>query len=355
MKRYGNLWSQVICFENLLDAFYKASKGKRSRGAVAHFALHRERELLSIQQDLEAGHYKPRPYRQFTIYERKPRRISAAHFRDRVVHHAVMKVVEPLLDKCFIEDSYACRKEKGVHRAVRRYQRWANQYPYALKLDIASYFPTIDHQILRQQLRGKLKDSSVLSLLDNILENAPQTGSSRVVYFPNDDLFTPMERRKGLPIGNLTSQFFANLYLNGLDHFIKEELRCKAYLRYVDDMVLLAKNKPQLHQWHRQIKTYLEALRLKIHPRKANLFVVKTGVDILGYRVFPDYCLLRNDNGHRFRRRLRRFARRYAQGKMKYEDINPSVQSWIGHASQADTEGLRRTIFNQIIFQREQG
>jgi hypothetical protein len=162
-----------------------------------------------------------------------------------------------------------------------------------------------------------------------------------------------MERRKGLPIGNLTSQFFANLYLNGLDHFIKEALGCKAYLRYVDDMVLLSNSKLQLHQWHEEIKTYLDALRLKIHPRKANLFQVRKGVDILGYQVFPDYCLLRNDNGFRFRRKLRKFARSYAQGNMEYNDFNPSVQSWIGHASQADTEGLRYAIFNQVPFRRE--
>ena len=137
MKRYGKLWHQVISFENLLLAFQKASKGKRSRHEVSCFALNRESELLLLQNELRMGKYRPGKYREFTIYERKPRKISAAPFRDRVVHHALMNVVEPLLDKCFINDSYACRKNKGVHRAVRKYQKWANQYSYALKLDIA--------------------------------------------------------------------------------------------------------------------------------------------------------------------------------------------------------------------------
>jgi len=353
MRRFSHLWSQVVTFENLLLAYNKARKGKRSRDEVAYFMMNYEYELLDLQKELVTGQYKPRAYRQFIIYERKPRTISAASFRDRVVHHAIMNIVEPLLDRSFIFDSYACRKNKGVHAAVDRYQRWSEKYYYALKLDIASYFPSIDHQILKQQLQHKIKDKKVLWLLNRILAFAPQTGSKRVVYFSGDDLLTPLERRIGLPIGNLTSQFFANLYLNELDHFIKEKLKVSAYLRYVDDMVLLSNNKLELHDWHKKIAKRLEKVRLKIHPRKANVFTVRSGVDVLGYNVFPDYRLLRNDNGHRFSRKLRKFSKCYAKGTMDWEDFNPSVQSWIGHASQADTEGLRKAIFNKVAFRRE--
>lgn len=353
MKRIGKLWPQVIEFENLLQAYHKARKGKRCRDEVAYFALNAEYELLYLQSELDSKTYQPGQYRQFTLYDRKPRLISAAPFRDRVVHHAIMNIVEPRLDKTFIFDSYACRNNKGVHLAVERYQKWARQYDYALKLDIAAYFPSIDHLILKQQIRHKVKDKHVLWLFDQILDYAPQTGNTVVHYFPGDDLLTPLERRKGLPIGNLTSQFFANLYLNELDHFVKETLKVSAYLRYVDDMILLANSKKQLHAWHQAIVDELKRVRLLIHPRKANVFMTRQGVDVLGYQVFPDFRLLRNDNGHRFVNKLNLFSRQYAKGNMDWDDFNPSVQSWIGHASQADTEGLRKRIFNKVRFQRE--
>lgn len=355
MKRVGHLWGSIIGFENLLLAFRKARKGKRARADVARFELDLEKELLVLQAELRARSYCPGAYRIFTIYERKPRQISAAPFRDRVVHHALMNIVEPLLDKRFIFDSYACRQGKGVHQAVQRYQKWANRYAYVLKLDIARYFPSIDHAILKQQIAHHIKDPDVLWLFDVILDHSPAFPPGPLVYFPGDDLLTPQERRTGIPIGNLTSQFLANLYLDGFDHFVKEKLRVKAYLRYVDDTVLLSDSKLELHGWQQAIEERLHGLRLRIHPRKANIFSVHEGVDILGYRVFPSYRLLRNDNGHRFARRLRRFVVAYRRGDMEWEALNSSVQSWIGHARQADTLGLRQRIFEPIVFSRERG
>lgn len=235
MKRLGHLWDSIVTFDNLLLAYRKARRGKRSRDEVALFALNLEKELFQIQEALVNQTYQPGTYRLFILYERKPRQISAAPFRDRVVHHALMNIVEPLLDKRFIADSYACRQGKGVHLAVARYQQWANRYAYALKLDVARYFPSIDHTILKAQIAHHLKDPQVLWLFDTILDHSPLFPPAPLIYFPGDDLFTPVERRKGIPIGNLTSQFLANLYLDGLDHFIKQELQVDAYLRYVDD------------------------------------------------------------------------------------------------------------------------
>lgn len=355
MKRFGNLWDDIVSFDNLLLAYRKARKGKRSREEVARFDLKLEQVLFQLQDSLRDKTYRPGNYRIFTLYERKPRQISAAPFRDRVVHHALMNVIEPLLDQRFIFDSYACRQGKGVHRAVQRYQKWANRYVYALKLDIARYFPSIDHAILKQQIARYIKDPHVLWLFDVILDHSPAFPSEPLVYFPGDDLLTPQERRTGIPIGNLTSQFLANLYLNEIDHFVKEELRVKAYLRYVDDVVLLSNSKSMLHRWQQLIGERLQALRLRIHPGKANIFSVHEGVDILGYLVFPKYRLLRNDNGHRFARRLRAFAKAYRSGEMEWDDFNPSVQSWIGHARQAETLGLRRQIFSSTVFRREEG
>ncbi|MDJ0805855.1 MAG: reverse transcriptase/maturase family protein [Gammaproteobacteria bacterium] len=355
MRRIGHLWEQIVAFDNLLLAYRKARKGKRTRDEVARFGLNLERELFELQNSLRGKTYQPGAYRIFTLYERKPRQISAAPFRDRVVHHALMNRVEPLLDRRFIDDSYACRKGKGVHQAVQRYQNWAKHYAYALKLDIQRYFPSIDHAILKRQIAHHIKDPHVLWLFDRILDHSPDFPRESLVYFPGDDLFTPQERRTGIPIGNLTSQFLANLYLDGFDHFVKETLRVKAYLRYVDDMLLLSNSKQELHAWRLAIEEKLQTLRLRLHPGKANIFDIRQGVDILGYRVFPAYRLLRNDNGHRFARRLRQFAFAYCNGEMAWRDFNPSVQSWIGHARQADTLGLRRQIFAHTLFQREEG
>lgn len=234
MKRLADLWPRVVAFDNLWLAWRRARRGKsRSASAVA-FEWNLEANLLALQQELRSGEYQPGTYRLFTIYERKPRLIAAAPFRDRVVHHAVMNLIEPPLDRRFIPDSYACRKGKGVHQAVDRYQAWAQRYRYALKLDVRQYFPSIDQTILKAILRRHLRDERVLALLDLIIDTGPELAPAQPAHFSGDDLLTPLERRCGIPIGNLTSQFFANLYLNDLDHGIKEVLRVPAYLRYVD-------------------------------------------------------------------------------------------------------------------------
>jgi len=355
MKRVGRLWDDLVSFDNLLLAFQKARKGKRRRKDVARFEFSLETELLDLQSALISGHYRPGSYRLFTVYERKPRQIAAASFRDRVIHHALLNVVEPWLDRRFIDDNYACRRERGVHRAVDRYQVWAQRYAYVMKLDVASYFPSLNHQILKAQLRRHIKDRQVLNLFDQIIDGSPLNSASSLVYFSGDDLFSPLEERCGIPIGNLTSQFLGNLYLNEVDHFIKQSLCSRAYLRYVDDLFLLSDSKAQLHAWRHAIEQRLIPLRLRIHPRKAQVFQVSEGVDVLGYRVFPSYRLLRNENGHRFSRRLRRFAAGYRAGELDWVDFNPSVQSWIGHAAHADTKGLRKTLFDSTVFTRELG
>ena len=225
MKRLRNLYSRVTAFDNLLLAYRKARRGKGRSMDVADFALDLESNLFRLEHELKSGCYLPGRYRLFTLYERKPRLIAAAPFRDRVVHHAVMNVIEPPLDRRFIHDSYACRKGKGVHAAVTRYQGWARNNAYAMKLDVRQYFPSIDHQILKEKLARCIKDPDVLDLLARIIDAGPADRSTQTYYFPGDDLLTPLERRRGIPIGNLTSQFFANLYLDSLDHHIKERLR----------------------------------------------------------------------------------------------------------------------------------
>ncbi len=354
MKRLNNLWPQLVSFENFWQSWRKARKGKGRRASVLAFQLNLESELIELQRELVSGEYRPGPYRLFTIYERKPRLIAAAAFRDRVVHHAVMNLIEPPLDRRFIFDSYACRKGKGVHKAVDRYQRWARRYRYVLKLDIQQYFPSIDHAILEEKLEARIRDRRVLGLLKQIIAGSPEY-SADPIYFPGDDLLTPLERRRGIPIGNLTSQFFANLLLDDFDHWVRETLGASAFLRYVDDMVLLDDDKGRLADWRAAIRERLARERLRLHPRKANIYPTRDGLNLLGYLVFPNHRRLRNDNGHRFRRRLEAFARGYHEGWLEWDDFNPSVQSWIGHARHADTLGLRKRIFSEVSFVRGAG
>ncbi|MEK6804215.1 MAG: reverse transcriptase/maturase family protein [Nitrospirota bacterium] len=354
MTRIGGIWGQLTSFEHLLRAYRTARRGKRGRPGVAEFGLNLEHELLTLQRALREGTYRPGNYRLFTIYERKPRVIAAAPFCDRVVHHAIMNLIEPPLDQTFIADSYACRHGKGVHAAVDRYQAWAQTYRYALKMDVRQYFPSIDHGLLKEKLRRRIKDPRVLDLLDRIIEGSPR-GDPEPCYLPGDDLFTPFERRAGIPIGNLTSQFFANLYLDDLDHDIKQVLRVRPYLRYVDDMVVLDDDKARLADIRDAVRERLVADRLRLHPCKAHVTRVIDGLNLLGYMVYPNQRRLRNDNGHRFARRLRAMAKAYRAGRLDWADVAASIHSWVGHAKHADTEGLRRAIFSQAVFIRGTG
>ncbi len=354
MKQLDGIWETVTSFANLLQAYRNARRGKRSKPGVAEFGLNLERELLALQRSLHEGTYQPGKYRLFTIYERKPRVIAAAPFRDRVVHHALMQIIEPTIDRTFISDSYACRKGKGVHVAVDRYQAWAQTYRYVLKMDIQQYFPTIDHDLLKEKLQRRIKDARVLALLDRIVESSPQS-TAEPYYFPGDDLLTPLDRRVGIPIGNLTSQFFANLYLDDFDQYIKQALKVRPYLRYVDDMVVLGDDKGRLDEIRAAVRERLASNRLRLHPRKANVSPVADGLNLLGYIIYPARRRLRSDNGHRFARKFRDMAKAYQMGRLEWSRVVASTQSWIGHAQHADTDGLRRAIFSQAVFTRGMG
>jgi len=353
MKRWGNLWHKVVDFDNLLTAYQKAKKGKSHRDEVALFSLNLEKALFTLQMHLTQGVYRPSEYRLFTIYDRKPRLIAAAPFRDRVVHHAVMNIIEPLLDRRFIDDCYACRSGKGVHAAVDRYQYYAQRYTYVLKLDIQKYFPSIVHQQLKLMLRRRLKDVDLLLLLDRIIDSSPCYASELKKFTEKVDKDADNIRR-GIPIGNLTSQFFANLYLDEFDHWLKETCKVKGYIRYVDDLFIFADNKNELWRRLGDTQNYLSTIGLLIHPAKIKLVPSRLKVDVLGYQLSPDRRWLRNDNGYRMRRKLLCMAQGFALGKLDWDDIHPSMRSWIGHAQHGETNGLRKAMFSPVQFKREQ-
>ncbi|HEX9974127.1 MAG TPA: reverse transcriptase domain-containing protein [bacterium] len=343
MKTYRTLFEKIVSFENLLLAGKNASQGKRGKGNAAAFNYNLEENLVLLQQALIDKTYRPGSYRAFHIFDPKKRLISAAPFPDRVVHHALCNVIEPLFDRTFIYDSYANREGKGTHAGIRRVQRFLRGNRFVLKCDIKKYFPSIDHEILKQEIRWRIADPDTLWLIDTIIDGSNE---QEFVYniFPGDDLFTPLNRRKGLPLGNLTSQFFANLFLNRFDHFIKEILRVRFYARYVDDFLLAANSIAFLNEAKQEIEAYLVNLRLKLHPRKCHILRSDKGVPFLGQVIFPHYRLLKKQNVRRFSQRLPRLIHQLNAGDITRKRYNASIQGWKGHAVQANTFRLRQGL-----------
>jgi retron-type reverse transcriptase len=352
MKRYGNLWNEIIDYSNLLSAARKAQKGKRFRDSVLSFNYNLENELLQLKVELETQIYEPGAYKTFTILEPKPRIISAAPYRDRIVHHAIHNIVQPIFERGFIFDSYANRVGFGTHRGLRRFTEFARSSTYILQCDIKKYFATIDHEILKNLVRNKIKCIDTLWLIDKVIDNSnPQ--ELVIEYFPGDELLTPTQRRRGLPIGNLTSQFLSNVYLNEFDHFIKRQLKIEKYIRYVDDFALFGENKQALAESKIAIEKYLIQLRLKLHPIKSQLSKTNHGANFLGFRILPDRIRVRAENLKRSRRRLRRMQLNYNQGQIPQEEVSQSLQSWIAHLKHGNTWQLRKKIFSTIVFVRE--
>ncbi|MGK7873887.1 MAG: reverse transcriptase domain-containing protein [Xenococcaceae cyanobacterium] len=351
MKRWGNLWSKIVEFENLLLASRKAQKSKRFRDNVLDFNYNLEGNLLKLQKELQNQTYQPGDYRTFRIYDPKPRLISAAPYRDRIVHHALCNIIIPRIERSFIHDSYANREGYGTHRALKRFIKFARSSRYVLQCDIKKYFSSIDHQILKQQIRHYLKCKETLWLIDAIIDNSNEQ-ELLIDVFPGDNLLTPLERRKGLPMGNLTSQFFANVMLNKFDHFVKENIKAHKYLRYVDDFALFSDDWHFLDSARTAIEEYLTTLRLKIHPIKSQLFETKYGANFVGFRVLPEQVRVRNDNLRRSRQRLRQLQYDYRYGQISLKDLIQRLQSWEAHLMHGDTYRLRQKIFDYWVFSR---
>ena len=341
-----DIYPYLCSWPNLLLAYRKAARGKRGKAAVAAFEYRLEDNLLQLQRELSDRSYRPGPYTSFYVHDPKRRLISAAPFRDRVVHHALCNVIEPLFERSFIEDSYANRVGKGTHRALDRCQQFARRFRYVLPCDVRQFFPSIDHAILKTILARQIADPDVLWLVERILESGVGVLSEEytMVYFPGDDLFAAC-RPRGLPIGNLTSQFWANCYLNPFDHFVKRELRCRGYLRYVDDMLLFADDKRTLWEWREALIERLARLRLTIHQERAHPRPVSEGIPFLGFVVYPHERRLKRRKGVAYRRRLKRLIAGFAAGQVAQERVTASVRGWVNHARYGNTWRLRRALF----------
>ncbi len=334
----------MASFAALRTAACKAARGKRRKPGAAAFLANLEPELLRLERTLRAGSYRPGRYVEIRIRDPKERIVSAAPFRDRVVHHALCAVVEPIFERGFIANSFANRRGKGTHRAIAVYERYRDRHAHVLRCDIYRYFPAIDHAILKAAFRRRIACERTLWLLDLIVD-ASNRQEPVNVYFPGDDLFTPHERRRGLPIGNLTSQFFANLYLDGFDHWVTEVLRAP-YVRYVDDFALFHDDPAQLAAWRGQIAGYLAGRRLQLHPRKTLILPTCEPTPFLGFVLAPGgRRRLPEENVARFRNRLRGLRERWRAGTVTREEVEARVRSWIAHAEHADSWRLRQALF----------
>lgn len=364
MKRYGNLYPRICSYENLELAFRNARKGKAKKDYVIEFEANLEENLRRLKEELENLAYSPAPMDTFIICDPKTRRISASHFRDRVVHHALINVIGPIFESSFIHDSFANQKGKGTHSAILRFEKFMRKVSpswkprtgnrkqktvrppqrgnrnavvgYALKADIRHYFDTVDQGILLQIIQRRIKDRHVLWLIGKILENHKCAVAG-----------------KGMALGNLTSQYFANVYLNELDYFVKHDLKAECYIRYVDDFVILHRNREVLETWGQEIDRFLkENLKIELHPEKTAVVPLWNGITLLGFRVFRHCRLLKKSNARRIWGRLERFKEKCDAGEMSRKDVVRSLNGWLAYAKFANSYNLRKKVaarFNRLF------
>lgn len=323
MKRYGNLYEQICSIENLMLADRKARKGKLSAYGVKRHDMKKEEHISDLHRLLTGCMFRTSKYTVFTIYDPKEREIyRLPYYPDRIVHHAIMNILEPVFLSVFTADTYSCIKNRGIHAAVRKLKRLLRYYPdattYCLKMDIKKFYPSIDHTILKQIIRRKIKDIRLLSLLDEIIDSAP-----------------------GVPIGNYLSQYFANLYLAYFDHWLKEDKQVEYYFRYADDIVILHHDKGFLRDLFCQMQVYLnDNLKLKIKENWQIFPVASRGIDFLGYVFYHTHTRLRKRIKQRFCRRVARLNKRGISVKEYTQAICP----WLGWAKHCDSKNLINKI-----------
>jgi retron-type reverse transcriptase len=339
-KSYDHLWEQVVDFENLYHAYLTAGKGKRYRWEILTFKQNLEENLIVLQNDLIWNTYQPQPYRQFYVYEPKNRLISAPSFRDRIVHHALVQVLEPIFENRFVSETFACRRGKGTHAAMR-HVAWCTQAVkrawgsyYVLKCDVSKFFPSIDHEILKTVIHRHIRDKKVMRLIDVLIRSYESVEQGR----------------KGIPIGALPSQLFANVYLNPLDHYLKEACGVRCYARYMDDFVIIHRDKHYLRELLGKIENYLHNhLKLNLNP-KTGIFPGKNGIDFCGYRIWPTHIKPRKSTIKRAKKRLHKMARMYRTNPEILEHAKASIMSFLGYMKHCSGRKAIQSLLKGVSF-----
>lgn len=357
IKRYGNLYEKIYSFENLYNAYLKARKNKRYREEVLRFTANLEENLITIQNELVWETYKVGRYREFYVYEPKKRLIMALPFKDRVVQWAIYQVIQPIFDKGFLVHSYACRKGKGTHNAADTVQNWLkeikrkNEDFYYLKLDISKYFYRVNHEVLLGILGRKIKDESLMKLFEKLV-NSEDKNFGLPLWTELGEV--ELVEGVGMPIGNLTSQLFANIYLNELDSFVKHTLREKRYIRYMDDVIILNESKERLKQILPEIEIFLED-HLQLHlNNKTALRPVKTGICFVGFRIWWSHKRLKKKTFVKMKSRIRYISNSYSKNKIDFHSANQTMQSYFGIMKHFDSHNLRKHIVRDFIFRKKE-
>lgn len=309
MKRYGNLWDDFISKENFLEAYENAKKGKSKLPSVQRFSIGWQDRLETLRLSVLNGEWKHGDYVHKTIYEPKERQISIANFEDRIIHWAVTLIIEPIFAPTFINTAFACRKGFGQHKASLKVSDYVRRYKYCFKFDHSKFYPTMNHAYLKECVRQKIKDERLLTVIDGIIDS--------------------VQGDAGVPIGNLTSQIFGNIYRTPLDHYIKQELGCSAYLNYMDDGLIFGDDSAELHKIEKAVRAFVED-KQKQRLSKADIFPCTRGVDALGYRHFKKYLLLRKRTAKRLKRRIKSIPARMETGELSIEGALGKVSSAIG-------------------------
>ena len=345
MRVYSRLFNRIVDAENLFSAWDEFKRGKRSKSDVLVFEENLEQNIFALHRDLVNKKYKHGAYSSFYIYDPKLRHIHKATVRDRVLHHAIFKILNPIFEPTFISHSFSCRVGKGTHKGVEildgilgKVSKNYTKTAYTLKCDVRKFFDSVDHAILIQLLRRKIKDADTLWLMEEIIESFSGQSS---------DLFI----RKGLPIGNLTSQLFANVYMNEFDQFMKKELKVKNYVRYTDDFIVVSESEDFLKELIPKIQNFLRNyLNLELHPSKVTIGKYRRGVDFLGYVSFPRYRSLRKRTERRMFRKLDEKIEMTKQGQITEEKLKQTLQSYLGALSHATARRLSRNLSNRVWF-----
>lgn len=345
MKIYKNVFKNIISLENLFSAWDKFKSDKQKKRDVQQFEWRLEENIFKLYRDLKYKRYTHRRYVSFYIQDPKQRHIHKATVQDRVLHHAVFTVLNPIFEPTFISNSFSCRIGKGTHKGINVLDKITRQISsnafkscFALKCDIKKFFETIDHRILLDIIRKRVKDDDALWLLEEIIESL----SSK---------YSTLFERKGLPIGNLTSQLFANIYLNEFDQFVKHKLKIKCYVRYIDDFVIVAEDKLYLKNLIVPIRSFLsDKLTLELHPKKITIREFHQGVDFLGYILLPHHRLLRTKTRQRIFKKLENRIKEYKNGTISEQTLEQSLQSYLGVLSHANTYRLEQELKNQFWF-----
>jgi len=339
MKTYDNLWSQLCSYENLELAHKKARKRKTLKPYVIEFEKDLKNNLLLLRSELLLLSYKPEPLETFIVRDPKTRKISKSDFRDRIIHHAVCNILEPIFDRTFIHDSYANRKGKGALKAIRRFDQFKRKVSrnntrkcHILKADVKKYFDNVDRAVLLDILGKRISDVNLIWLVQRILDNH----QSNI-------------KGKGMPLGNLTSQFLANVYLNELDQFVKHRLKAKYYIRYVDDFVILHQDKKRLKEYREQINRYLKKeLKIELHQDKSRILLLGSSMTFLGFRIFYHYKLLKKSNIRKMRNKYKALKDLYLCGMIGQGKVHDFIEGWTAYAKNANTYELRKELLKNL-------